>query len=363
MGITSPGQADAGSESSRRSKGAQVYQDNNHILERVGLGRTVALANAVFISAVGAAAILLHSTGLSKLPLLGICLSIPALFWGIRYARPRPVTYMESSVYVFYCDVAILIGVCLVTTTGVAFVKLAWLVAVNAYVSLVHGRAAIGMQSLVTAAGTVLAVAGAISRDEYSTASLTAAVVTMLLASLFAGWVVYMGKAQFSEHADGRDRLARHDELTGLLNRRGLQEAYEAKAGEPGAHVVVVFVDLNLFKQINDTFGHHIGDQVLQRTARRLRSVAGPDALSVRLGGDEFGIVAVTDSPRDLDYRRAVHAALNSAVDDVPVTASVGIATAVLPESDQTTIPTLGPIVAHLLVEADAAMYGAKKAF
>lgn len=362
MGITYPGQADAGSESERCSKGARVYGANNDILERVGLRRPVSLANAIFISAVGAAAILLAATGMSKVPLLCICLSIPAFFWGIRYARARPVTYAESVAYVLYCDVAILIGICVVTTTGVAFVKLAWLLAINAYVSLVHGRVAVGLQSVVTTVGTVLAVAGAISRDEYSTAALTAAVVTMLLANLFAGLVIYVGKAQFSEHADGRDRLARHDDLTGLLNRRGLQEAYEAKAGIPGVHVVVVVVDLNLFKQINDTFGHHVGDQVLQRTAHRLRSVVGPDALLARLGGDEFGIVAVTDAPPELDYQRAVEEALNSAGDDAPVTASVGVAAAVLPESDRTTIHTLGPIVAHLLVEADAAMYGAKKA-
>lgn len=85
------------------------------------------------------------------------------------------------------------------------------------------------------------------------------------------------------------------------VNRRPrhqyLQEAYEATVGVPGMHVTVVVVDLNLFKQINDTFGHHVGDQVLQRTAHRLRSVVGPDALLARLGGDEFGIVVVGDAP------------------------------------------------------------------
>lgn len=362
MVTTYPGRNGFGSESNRCSTGAQVYGANNDILERVGLRRPVSLANAVFITAVGAAAILLAATGMSTIPVLCICLSIPAFLWGIRYARARAVTYGESVAYVVYCDVAILIGICVVTTTGVAFVKLAWLLAVSAYVSLVHGRVAVAMQSLVTTAGTVLAVVGAVSRDEYSAAALAAAVVTMLLANLFAGLVIYVGKAQFSEHADGRDRLARHDVLTGLLNRRGLQEAYEATVGVPGMHVTVVVVDLNLFKQINDTFGHHVGDQVLQRTAHRLRSVVGPDALLARLGGDEFGIVVVGDAPPDIDYQRAVEEALNSASEDVPVSASVGVAVAILPESDRTTIHTLGPIVTHLLVEADGAMYGAKKA-
>lgn len=319
--------------------------------------------NALFITAIGASAILLASAGLSTIPLVCFCLAIPAFGWGIRYARTKPVTYAESVAYVLYCDIAVLIGICVVTTTAVAFVKLTWLLGINIYVSILHGRVAVIAQTLVTATGTVLAVAGALSRDDSSTVVLEAAVVAMLLANLFAGCLIYLGKARFTKHAVGKDHLSRHDDLTGLLNRRGLQEAYEARVGVPGMHVVVAMVDLNSFKQINDTFGHHVGDQVLQRTAHRLRSVAGPNAFLARLGGDEFGIVAVTDSPRDLDYRYAVHEALIDEGDTLPVTASVGVAAAVLPEADRTTIHTLGPIVTHLLVEADGAMYRAKKAF
>ncbi|MGH3726615.1 MAG: diguanylate cyclase domain-containing protein [Mycobacterium sp.] len=362
MGITGGGRADARPRLSGRDSGAQIYEANNELLERVRLRRAVSPVNAVFITAIGASAILLASAGMSTIPLVCICLAIPAFGWGIRYARAKPVTYAESVAYVLYCDVAVLIGICVVTTTAVAFVKLAWLLGINIYVSVLHGRVAVVTQSLVTASGTVLAVAGAISRDDASIVVLATAVVAMLLANLFAGWLIYLAKAQFTEHAVGKDHLSRHDDLTGLLNRRGLQEAYEAWGGKPGMQVVVAVVDLNGFKSINDTLGHHVGDEVLRQTAHRLRAAAWPDALLARLGGDEFGIVALTDSPRDLDYRRAVEEALISVGDDVPVTASVGVATAVLPESDRTTIHTVGPIVTHLLVEADGAMYRAKKA-
>ncbi|MBA0048890.1 GGDEF domain-containing protein [Mycobacteroides sp. LB1] len=359
MGITGRGRVDA--RPGLRSRAIRIYEANNELLERVRLRRVVSLVSAVCITTIGAAAILMAAAGLSIIPTLCVCIAIPAFGWGIRFARNKPVTYVESIAYVVYWDVAILIGICVVTASGAAFLKLGWLLGANVYVSVLHGRVAVVAQSLVTAAGTVLAVAGAVLRQDASVVVLTAMVCTMLLANVIAGWLVYLGKAQFAEHAVGKDHLSRHDDLTGLLNRRGLQEAYEAWAGVPGMQVAVAVVDLNAFKSVNDTFGHHVGDEVLQRTAHRLRAVAGPDALLARLGGDEFGIVALNDSPRDVDYRRAVDEALSGEDDEVPVAASVGVASTVLPESDRTVIHSLAPIVPYLLVEADGAMYRAKK--
>lgn len=358
MGTTYPGQADADGEQCGR--GRRVYQANNELLEQVRLHRAVSLVTAIVISTIGASAILMASAGLSIIPALCIGIALPAFGWGIRYSLKKQVSYAESIAYVVYCDIAILIGICVVTTSGAAFVKLAWLLAANTYVSVLHGRVAVLVQTLVTALGTVLAVSGAIVRHDVSATVLTSVVFTMLLANVIAGWLIYLGKAQFTEHAVGRDHLSRHDELTGLLNRRGLQEAYAARVGVPGMQVVVAVVDLNSFKSVNDTFGHHVGDEVLQRAADRLRTVAGPDALLARLGGDEFGIVALTDSPRDIDYRTAVSEALGGE-EPLPVTASVGVASTVLPESDRTVTHSLASVVPYLLVEADGAMYHAKK--
>ncbi|OAT67103.1 diguanylate cyclase [Mycobacteroides immunogenum] len=358
MNTTYPGQADAGGEQCGR--GRRVYQANNDLLEQVRLQRAVSQVTAISITIIGASAILMASAGLSLMPALCIGIALPAFGWGIRYALRRPVSYVESIAYVTYCDVAILIGICVVTSSGAAFVKLAWLLAANTYVSVLHGRLAVVVQTLVTAAGTALAVIGAVLRHDVSATVLTSVVFTMLLANVIAGWLIYLGKGQFAEHAVGRDHLSRHDHLTGLLNRRGLQEAYATWAGVPGMQVVVAVVDLNAFKSVNDTFGHHVGDEVLRRAAERLRAVAGPDALLARLGGDEFGIVALTDSPRELDYRTAVREALGGD-DGLPVTASVGVASVVLPESDRTVTHSLASVVPYLLVEADGAMYHAKK--
>ncbi len=87
--------------------------------------------------------------------------------------------------------------------------------------------------------------------------------------------------------------LAHHDALTGLGNRRllldGLRQALAAADGaQRGA---LLFLDLDGFKQVNDSVGHDAGDALLKEVARRLRTVAGSDALVGRLGGDEFAVV------------------------------------------------------------------------
>jgi diguanylate cyclase (GGDEF)-like protein len=82
-----------------------------------------------------------------------------------------------------------------------------------------------------------------------------------------------------------------HDSLTGLMNRKSydkiLKERFEAK--EPFA---LMFIDLNKFKAINDTYGHDAGDEVLQEVSRRLKSVMGEEESLFRLGGDEFVIIS-----------------------------------------------------------------------
>jgi len=86
--------------------------------------------------------------------------------------------------------------------------------------------------------------------------------------------------------------LAEHDGLTGLLNHRTiharLQEALES---EPDRPISVIMLDLNRFKQLNDTYGHPVGDQALRSIAVALRAVCGDTALVGRCGGDEFMVV------------------------------------------------------------------------
>ena len=90
-------------------------------------------------------------------------------------------------------------------------------------------------------------------------------------------------------------RMARADELTGLANRRTFVDAVYgaiAKANRMGAGFAILFMDLDHFKDVNDTLGHPIGDEMLRQVTRRLRNLARETDTVARFGGDEFAMVA-----------------------------------------------------------------------
>jgi diguanylate cyclase (GGDEF)-like protein/PAS domain S-box-containing protein len=104
--------------------------------------------------------------------------------------------------------------------------------------------------------------------------------------------------------------LAYHDPLTGLPNRAMLQEHLElalARARRRDLAVAVLFLDLDAFKPINDTYGHGVGDEVLQHVATRIRDVVRETDLVARQGGDEFLVLlADLDAGPDGETARAV---------------------------------------------------------
>jgi diguanylate cyclase (GGDEF)-like protein/PAS domain S-box-containing protein len=93
---------------------------------------------------------------------------------------------------------------------------------------------------------------------------------------------------------DRLQQLATHDTLTGLPNRALLQDRVQQMmgAGAAGAELAVMFLDLDRFKEVNDSFGHELGDVLLCEVAARLRAALGPDDVIARLGGDEFVVAA-----------------------------------------------------------------------
>ena len=97
-----------------------------------------------------------------------------------------------------------------------------------------------------------------------------------------------------SQRAERAERRALHDPLTGLPNREMALQRLEAALGQAdsaGAHVGVMFVDLDRFKALNDTLGHEAGDHLLREVASRLRTAIGLGGLPARMGGDEFLVV------------------------------------------------------------------------
>ena len=103
---------------------------------------------------------------------------------------------------------------------------------------------------------------------------------------------------QFAVNAAASERQARHDALTGLPNRLAFGEQLQTAliaALPAGRSVGVVLLDLDRFKEVNDTLGHHYGDKLLELIGPRLREVLRPDDLVARLGGDEFVIMLAGD--------------------------------------------------------------------
>ncbi len=156
---------------------------------------------------------------------------------------------------------------------------------------------------------------------------------------------------------------ARHqavtDELTGLGNRRFLFEHGEQRlqSADGADRLALILIDLDNFKEINDTFGHHAGDQLLRETARRLAArMVDPDLL-VRLGGDEFALLITLGTGEDGSEiaARILDRLMEPLVIDgarVRVDACAGVA-----ERDDASVA-----IADLLRRADVAMYAAKDA-
>src|SRR5262249_43021565 len=108
------------------------------------------------------------------------------------------------------------------------------------------------------------------------------------------GWVATHEDITEQRRAEARiAHMALHDGLTDLPNRTLLNERLERALGHirPGQIVAKHLLDLDLFKNVNDTLGHAIGDKLLKAVADRLRTLAGEEDTIARMGGDEFAIV------------------------------------------------------------------------
>jgi diguanylate cyclase (GGDEF)-like protein len=135
-------------------------------------------------------------------------------------------------------------------------------------------------------------IAATIARDERMVAIVVGVGLALLWASLFL--VVARASRRLRRQSRENYALAHYDQLTGLPNRTLFRERIATmlarQAVRPGT-VAVLMIDLDGFKQINNTLGNDIGDQVLRETGRRLQCVLGDDRPVARLGGDEYAVL------------------------------------------------------------------------
>ncbi len=202
-----------------------------------------------------------------------------------------------------------------------------------------YGR---GTETLTAVAGTVLSV---------------------LLAML--AWLMVNGRARALQLAESMTRelrhMAQHDPLTDLPNRALFDDRLNqelARAKRQQGRFALVFIDLDYFKPINDTFGHEVGDKVLQQVARRLQDVVRAVDTVGRLGGDEFVVLMTQLSSTDTvlalaeKLQQALRPSLQVRGHTLSVSCSIGIAA----------YPENGEDALALTRNADDAMYLAKEA-
>jgi diguanylate cyclase (GGDEF)-like protein len=191
-----------------------------------------------------------------------------------------------------------------------------------------------------------------------------AGIVGMVLAALALLIFQYLVGELLKSRQRGEQlhRIATTDELTGLANRERFRARLDeriAAAREDEATFGVMLLDLDRFKEINDTLGHHFGDEMLRDLGPRLGEVIGPEGLVARLGGDEFAVLP-GENTGDPDKLEAIAQRLMACVQEpvnvdemlLEVGVSIGIAR----------FPRDGEDPHSLLRSADVAMYAAKEA-
>ena len=127
-------------------------------------------------------------------------------------------------------------------------------------------------------------------------------------------------------HLAQLERMASVDPLTGLYNRRGLMSEVDRILAAGGDGMALLVIDVDDLKQINDTWGHLKGDEVLRMVSEVVRQVGGPDAVAGRLGGDEFVLVLweVSDGQALVDLGEEICHRVAQGEEALHVSASVG---------------------------------------
>jgi diguanylate cyclase (GGDEF)-like protein len=217
-------------------------------------------------------------------------------------------------------------------------------------VKKVSGAAALVVPSLFAFTSLGLLVVAARSKMPLAAVSLAAATIVV---AVLRTWLTFRELSQLS----ATRLLARTDDLTGLPNRRHFHQAVDNGTKDHGGRQAVMILDLDRFKEINDSLGHHVGDQLLTELGSRLTMTLGEGNLLARLGGDEFGILVPGADARQAAevagvLLRALRGRFELAGVSLHVDASIGVAL----------FPDHANNVGGLLQHADIAMYRAKNA-
>jgi diguanylate cyclase (GGDEF)-like protein len=272
-----------------------------------------------------------------------------ALFWLIRWP-----TRVQSMLYSLIGSVCIA-AACLVQADPLAgLLGCSAFAMLGGYIALFH--TAVDMVANFAIAMTAAAVLAARLVRHYDAGVASAAFLLVLMLNVGFPFAV-----QWLLHALGSDlRTSSRDTLTGLLIRRAFYQSAHAlllRRREGPTYLGVAMIDLDNFKRLNDTRGHSTGDKALVAVAGALRLACRPTSMIARFGGEEF---VVADTYR-MDDLHGIGEQLRTAIAavSIPVTASIGIASAPLRASFD---PAERDLIDDLVDIADTTMYAAKRA-
>ncbi len=181
----------------------------------------------------------------------------------------------------------------------------------------------------------------------------------------FQGYIYVARNITQRKRAERRIRyLARYDNLTKMPNRMQFQHLLQqaiARCRRNNRMLALLYLDLDRFKEVNDTFGHSAGDRTLEVLSERLTRALNKDTIVGRLAGDEFAMF-VDDLPSDVDSRMSIGALARNLLDEISRTFYVGTQEVYLTASVGIALyPTDADNVVDIIRNADAAMYHSKQ--
>ncbi len=281
--------------------------------------------------------------------------TISGAYAGYRWARNESwPTWRQSVAFVVWADLWLAVTLFFaVRTAFVGTIGCILFIMIGFYAAIVHSpRVAISHIGWALAVCTTLA-AMAMSEpvnDDWVVVNLYLMVAGVVFST---AWILQIVWLRLTDDA----RNAHRDYLTATLNRRGLQdEAQHLLRSDRTQALIALLIDVDSFKNLNDTHGHVAGDDALTAVADRLIAAAGPDAVVARIGGGKFVVLRGVDRGDIEQVATEIHSAVSSDSDPYPVSASTGVSVYLSPETD---LPDRA--VNELIEHADNAMYRAKK--
>ncbi|MEV6773818.1 GGDEF domain-containing protein [Nocardia sp. NPDC051030] len=270
--------------------------------------------------------------------------------WGVRWwVLPWPAE-SESLLLIAAADISITAVCALSPGYVVRSVGMMLLLIVGVYVSAFQSPKTLAVQTMWS-----LASAGLLAAPLFGSGDITSALIMIM--GMAAAVVVPPG-LQFCYWVLRCEMLS--DPLTQLLSRRGLDYHTAILLSRPSPLPIgVLMIDLDRFKTVNDTFGHAAGDEVLVRTADRLRRNAPAGGIVSRFGGEEFAIIVRLPIAAAVDAADRLRRVIAEPIGSISVTASIGLAIV-----DREVIgdrPRDQQGVWELVRSADRAMYQAKQ--